>query len=204
MSVPATQRLDQFRQSRIDASQQIIYALIIAMLAMLVFGSFVVFQIVHRPIPVFYVKNPTGRTIQLTAYDEPNYLPQTILTWASKAAVAAYTFNFATYNKTIPLARPYFTEGGWAAYQRAIGNVISRVVKAQLIVQGVVTGPPVIANQGELPGHGYSWRVQIPFLVTYLSAGESKSQTYYVIMMVVKVPTTVNPQGIGIDTFDMR
>lgn len=187
-----------------DFTQKIIYCLIALMVAMLLVGGFVIYQIKHRPEPAFYEKNPQGHVVKLSSYDEPNYLPETILTWASKAAVAAYTFNFATYNTTIPLARPYFTTGGWAAYQRAIGGVIGRVVKAQLIVQGVVSGPPVIANQGELPGHGYSWRVQIPFLVTYLSAGESKSQNYYVIMMVVKVPTNINPQGIGIDSFDMR
>lgn len=204
MSVPGVTKVDQPEFSQFDFSQQIIYVLILMMLVMLLAGAFVLYQILHRPVPVFYEKNPKGQTIELPSYNEPNYMPQTIITWASKAAVAAYTFNFANYNKTIPLARPYFTDGGWQAYQRAISGVIAGVVKAQLIVQGVVAGAPVISNQGDLTGHGYSWRVQIPFLVTYLSAGESKSKNYYVIMLVVKVPTNINPQGIGIDSFDMR
>jgi intracellular multiplication protein IcmL len=187
-----------------DYSQQLIYGLIISMIALLCAAAFVLYQVMHRPEPRFYEKRADGKTIVLKPYNEPNYLPETILNWSSQAAVAAYTFNFANYNKTIPQARPYFTDGGWQAYQSAISSVISRVVKAQLIVQGVVSGTPVISNQGDLPGHGYSWGVQIPFLVTYLSAGESQSKTYYVVLLVVKVPTTVNPQGLGIDSFSMR
>ncbi len=187
-----------------DISQQLIYALILAMLGLLACAAFVMYQVMHRPDPVFYERMPSGKINVLAPYDDPNYLPQTVLNWAMKAAVASYTFNFANYNESIQAARPYFTAGGWQAYQGAIGNVINRVVKAQLIVQGVVAGVPVISNQGDLPSHGYSWNVQIPFLVTYLSAGESKSKNYYVIMLIVKVPTTINPEGLGIDSFQMK
>jgi hypothetical protein len=187
-----------------DISQQLIYALILSMFGLLFCAAFVLYQVMHRPDPVFYERMPSGKTYMLAPYDQPNYLPQTVLNWASKAAVASYTFNFANYNESINAARPYFTAGGWEAYQAAISSVVSRVVKAQLIVQGVVAGIPVIANQGDLPGHGYSWNVQIPFLVTYLSAGESKSKKYYVILLIVKVPTTVNPEGLGIDSLQMK
>jgi hypothetical protein len=187
-----------------DISQQLIYALILSVLGLLTCAALVMYQVMHRPDPVFYERMPSGKTNLLAPYDEPNYLPQTILNWAQKAAVASYTFNFANYNESIGEARPYFTAGGWQAYKGAISGVISRVVKAQLIVQGVVSGAPVIANQGDLSGHGYSWNVQIPFLVTYLSAGESKSKNYYVILLIVKVPTTVNPEGLGIDSFQMK
>jgi intracellular multiplication protein IcmL len=187
-----------------DSSQQLIYILIISMLAVLAVAALVLLQVMNRPLPHFYEIRPDHKEVSLKPYEEPNYLPQTILNWASAAAVGSYTFNFANYEKTMPIVRHYYTPGGWAAYQDAVSNVVSRIVKAQLIVQGVVAGAPVISNQGPLPGHGYSWRVQIPFLVTYLSAGESRSQKYFVIMLIVKVPTTTDPQGIGIDSFVMH
>lgn len=187
-----------------DTSQQFIFVLIILIFVLLFMGALVLAQVVHRPLPEFTARRTDGRVMALTTYREPNLTAKTILTWASQAAVAAYTFNFASYATTIPLARPYFTPGGWQAYQSAINPVLQTITKAQLIVQSVVAGAPVIANQGPLPGHGYTWRVQIPFLVTYLSAGESKSRHYYVVMMLVRVPTNINPQGIGIDTFEMK
>jgi intracellular multiplication protein IcmL len=140
----------------------------------------------------------------LKYYLEPNERANVILTWASKAATLSYNFGFANYSRKIKAMRPYFTPSGWESYQAGIQGVVDRIVKNQLIVQGVVSGTPVISNQGELPGKGYTWRVQIPFLVTYLSSDQSQVNHYYVIMTIVKVPTYIAPEGIGIDTFEMR
>ncbi|MDR3478910.1 MAG: DotI/IcmL/TraM family protein [Gammaproteobacteria bacterium] len=187
----------------LDHSQKIIVALIIAMILVLVAVSGILYQVFHRPLPQFRAVSANKQVMALSPYDEPNLLPATILIWASKAAVAAYTFDFVNYNKEIELAHPYFTDAGWTAYQAAIQRVITRVVSSQLFANGVVTGTPVISNQGQLPGHGYTWRVQVPFLVTFQSAEETKTDTYIVVMTIVKVPTSVNPEGIGIDQFQM-
>jgi intracellular multiplication protein IcmL len=183
--------------------QSLIMLTMAAIVVMFALVLIIVYQVLHKPLPEFSAIKPTGERMQLNAYHEPNTLPGTILTWASKAAVAAYTFDFAGYESQTALAKPYFTPAGWQAYQAGIKNVIRRITKQKLFVNGVVSAPPVISNQGELPGHGYSWRVQIPFLVTYQSSQESKTENYYVSMTIVKVPTTINPQGIGIEQFDM-
>jgi intracellular multiplication protein IcmL len=125
------------------------------------------------------------------------------LRWASKAATVAYTFDFVNYNTQTAAARPYFTEDGWQDYLNSVNNLINTIVQNQLFVNGVVSGAPVISNQGNIPGRGYVWRVQIPFLVTYQSANTTSKQNYFVIISIVKVPTYVNKQGIGIDQFVM-
>jgi len=84
-----------------------------------------------------------------------------------------------------------------------VDRLISTIVQNQLFVNGVVSGPPVISNQGPLPGKGYTWRVQIPFLVTYQSANTTTKRSFYVVITIVQVPTNINPQGIGIDQFVM-
>jgi intracellular multiplication protein IcmL len=187
-----------------DYYQQVIYFLIIAILGIFCAAGLLFYQLTHRPMPQFSAVMPDGRGMILNSYDEPNLTSTTIVRWASKAAVAAYTFNFVDYNAQIGLASPYFTPGGWSAYQDAIGGVISKVVKGQLFVYGVVTNPPVIVNQGLRVGHGYSWHMQVPFLVTYQSSEQAQSLDYYVILTMVKVPTTVNPDAIGIESFEMR
>jgi intracellular multiplication protein IcmL len=187
-----------------DYYQQVIYFFIVIILTVFGMSGFVLYQLIHRPLPQFSAVMPDGRGMMLTPYDEPNLMPATLVRWASKAAVAAYTFNFVDYAKQIEMARPYFTPGGWQAYQDAIGGVITNIVKEQVFVYGVVTNPPVIVNQGLRLGYPYSWHMQIPFLVTYQGAEESKSSDYYVILTVVKVPTTINPDGIGIETFVMK
>lgn len=161
------------------------------------------YQIHHRPLPQFFAVS-NGKQIQLNVYDEPNYLPSTILSWASKAAVAAYTFDFVNYNQQARSVAPYFTSSGWIDYQNSVSRLIEQIRQRQLFVNAVVSGTPIISSQGDFYGKGYSWRVQLPFLVTFQTAEETSREDYVVLMSVAKVPTNVDPRGIGIDQFVMR
>jgi intracellular multiplication protein IcmL len=169
----------------------------------LIIVSILLYQTFHRPLPTYTAITSQGKKMVLTAENEPNLLPNTLITWASKAAVAAYTFNFVNYNKELSHAKSYFTEAGWEGYIAKIGPTIETVQQNQLFVSGVVVGAPVISNQGDLPGRGYVWRIQLPFLVTYQSAEKVSREYYTVIVTIVKVPTWINPTGIGIDQFVM-
>lgn len=180
-----------------------IFVLFIAIFVLLLMVLGVLYQVRTRPLPVFYAVSAEGQRISLVPNKEPNLLSDTILRWASKAAVTAYTFDFANYNAQLDAARPYFTDVGWNGFRNSITGVINSVVQKQLFVNGVVSGPPVISNEGVLEGYGYAWRVQIPFLVTYQSANSTSRSSYTVIMTIVKIPTATNPQGIGVDQFVM-
>lgn len=182
-------------------SLMIIFIVEVVLVSLLL--ALVLYQIRNRPLPTFVATTPSKQRMQLTPSIEPNLLPSTLIRWASKAAVAAYTFDFVNYNKQIALARPYFTEAGWNDYQASIADLIRTITQNQLFVNGVVSAPPVISNQGDLPGRGYTWRIQVPFLVTYQSAGQISRAHYTVVITIVRVSTSVNPAGIGIDQFVM-
>jgi intracellular multiplication protein IcmL len=177
------------------------YAMMGALVGLLLVVGLVLFQLASRPLPVFMAKQSDGKTMELLSFDEPNLLPETIIRFASKAAVTTYTFNYVNYDSQLALARPYFTEAGWNDFKSSISGLVSTIAQNQLFVSGVVSGPPVISNQGPLPGKGYVWRVQVPFLLTYQSSNSTVKRKYFVIVTIVRVPTSVNPQGIGIDQF---
>jgi intracellular multiplication protein IcmL len=181
----------------------VIIGLMVVIVLMMVAVGVVLYQIQHRPLPQFNALSPDGKRMLLIPYDEPNLLPDTILRWASKASTVAYTFDFVNYNKQIAAARPYFTEAGWQDYLRSVRGLISTIVQNQLFINGVVYGTPVISNQGPLPGKGYAWRVQIPFSVTYQSANITSQRNFVVVLSIIRVPTDINKQGIGIDQFVM-
>ena len=174
--------------------------LIIIMIAAL---SVVFYQIYNRPHPQFNAVQPDGKKMLLIPYDEPNLRPDTILRWASKAATVAYTFDFVNYNQQIAATSQFFTPDGWLDYQRSVSGLIQTIRENQLIINGVVSGAPVISNEGPLPGKGYVWRIQIPFLVTYQTGSTTTRRNYFVVLSIVRVPTSVNRQGIGIDQFVM-
>jgi intracellular multiplication protein IcmL len=187
-----------------DYYQALITALIASIFFILLMVVVVLYQLSHRPLPRFIAVADNGKKMELTAFNEPNYLPATLLRWASKATVAAYTFDFVNYEQQIANVAPYFTSSGWPGYKESVGRLIADITEKKLFVNGVVSGAPIIANQSATAGDGYEWRMQLPFLVTYQSAETTSRQNYTVLLTVVKIPTTVDPAGIGIDQFVMR
>lgn len=204
MSNPRHAMLEKKNDFYANSYLSVMIVLLVEIILVLCLVTVVLYQVFHRPLPPFSALTPQKQKMQLTASYEPNLLSSTLITWASKAAVTAYTFDFYNFEKQIAFARPYFTPAGWNDYQASIGGVIATIIQNQLIVNGVVSGPPVISNQGELPGRGYTWRIQIPFIVTYQSAGPTSLAYYTVVITLVRVPTFVNPTGVGIDQFVMR
>lgn len=186
-----------------DHYQKVITVLIIGFFLILILVILLVYQIYHRPLPHFIAIASNGKQMDLVAFDEPNLLPTTLTRWASRAAVAAYTYDFVNSDKQLAIARTYFTDAGWDAFQTSNANLIQSIVQNQLFVSGVVTGPPVISNQGEIPGRGYVWRVQLPFLVTYQSSDTTTRKEFTLSITIVRVPTWKNPAAIGIDQFVM-
>jgi len=177
-------------------------SLMVLVFVLVIIAGIVCYKALHRP-PTYYAVQASGQKLLLVPSTEPDLLPDTILQWAEKAATLAYTFDFVNYNNQIAAAKPYFTDAGWNDYLGAVKTLIDTIVKKQLFVNGVVSGAPVISNQGELSGLGYAWRVQIPFLVTYSTSGTTFKKNFYIVMTIVRVPTDVTPQGIGIEQFVM-
>ena len=186
-----------------DHYHHVILGLLVLIFLLIVTVCVVLYQTTHRPLPEFHAVQSDGQKMRLRPYEEPNLLPDTIIRWASKAAITAYTFDFVNYKEQVLSVRPYFTEAGWSDYLRSVNGLLNTVIKNKLVINGIVRGAPVISNQGQLAGRGYVWRVQIPFLVTYLAGQTTAKRNFYVVITIVHVPTNVNPQGIGIDQFVM-
>lgn len=203
----ALEKLEQYAPQDNDFYRNHYHQIILGLMGLLVLTiialGFLFYQIMNKPLPQFNAIQPDGKRMLLIPYEEPNLLPSTILRWASKAATVAYTFDFVSYKQQTAAARPYFTEDGWNDYLNSVNKLINTIVQNKLFIFGVVSGPPVISNQGPLPGKGYVWRVQIPFLVTYQSENTTSKRNFFVVLSIVRVPTNINKQGIGIDQFVM-
>lgn len=201
----STTRLENGEDNQwyVDYYSYFMYLLLVAVFIILFLLGLILYQIKHRPLPKFSAAAIDGRQMALVSSNEPNLLSSTLIQWASKAAVAAYTFDFVNYNKQAALVHPYFTDSGWTDYVNSISGLIQTIKQNQLLVNGVVSGTPVISNQGEILGQGYIWRIQMPFLVTYQSAEGISKKSFTVTVTIEKVPTWKNPAGIGINQFVM-
>ncbi|HAU4072803.1 TPA: type IV secretion protein DotI [Legionella pneumophila] len=185
-----------------DSQRKVILALLIAIVVNVVLASLVVYMITHPPAPKYFATSINGRITPLFPLDEPNQSDSAVLQWANQAAIAAFTYNFVNYRDELQASSGFFTAEGWDQFLGALeqSNNLDAVKAKKLVVSAVTTRAPIILQKGVLNGR-YSWRVQMPILVTYQSASEFTQQNNVVTMLITRVSTLNSPRGIGISQF---
>ncbi|KTD75545.1 type IVB secretion system apparatus protein IcmL/DotI [Legionella waltersii] len=185
-----------------DSQRRIILALMIAIIVNLMMGVLIVYMMTHPPAPKYFATSINGRITPLFPLDEPNQSDSAVLQWANQAAIAAFTYNFVNYRDELQSASGFFTADGWDQFLGALqqSNNLDAVKAKKLVVSAVATRAPIILQKGVLNGQ-YSWRVQMPILVTYQSASEFTQQNNVVTMLINRVSTLNSPRGIGISQF---
>ncbi|CAM4504990.1 MAG: hypothetical protein LEGION0403_FIIPPAGN_01922 [Legionella sp.] len=185
-----------------DSQRKVMLALLVALLVNLVLASMLVYMLTHPPAPRYFATSINGRITPLFPLNEPNQSDSAVLQWANQAAIAAFTYNFVNYRDELQASSGFFTAEGWDQFLNALqqSNNLDAVKAKKLIVSAVATRAPIILQKGVLNG-SYSWRVQMPILVTYQSASEFTQQNNVVTMLITRVSTLNSPRGIGISQF---
>ncbi len=185
-----------------DSQRKVMLALLVALVVNLVLASMLVYILTHPPAPKYFATSINGRITPLFPLNEPNQSDSAVLQWANQAAIAAFTYNFVNYRDELQASSGFFTAEGWDQFLNALqqSNNLDAVKAKKLIVSAVATRAPIILQKGVLNG-SYSWRVQMPILVTYQSASEFTQQNNVVTMLIARVSTLNSPRGIGISQF---
>jgi hypothetical protein len=180
------------------------WSMLASFLTLIIVSCILLFQLKNYPQPLFSAIDANGQLLRLNANDEPNLMANALLKWASQAAINLYTFRFSeTNNEIYQRISPYFTATGGAAYYNSLTNVLATLKQNKINTHCAVTGQPVIANQGKWDNFEMTWRIQIPFLVTFEGAGILSTKFYRVTLLLTKMPTTIEPAGIAIEQFRM-
>jgi intracellular multiplication protein IcmL len=190
------------RQFYKDSQRRVMMALLLSMLLNFILGGIFIYIVMNPPEPKYFATTVNGRITPLFPLDQPNQSDSAVLQWANQAAIAAFSYNFVNYRKELQAASGFFTPQGWSEFLRALetSNNLDAVRVKKLVVSAVATRAPIILQKGILNGR-YSWRVQMPILVTYQSASEFSQQTNVVTMLITRVSTLNSPRGIGIAQF---
>jgi intracellular multiplication protein IcmL len=185
-----------------DSYRRVLIVLLISIVINLSLAAVLVYMITHPPLPRYFATSINGRITPLFALDEPNQSDSAVLQWANQAAIAAFSYNFVNYREELQAASGFFTGAGWKQFLDALqdSNNLDAVKAKKLIVSAVATRAPIILRKGVLNGR-YSWRVQMPILVTYQSASEFSQSNNIVTMLIRRVSTLNSPRGIGISQF---
>lgn len=154
------------------------------------------------PQPKYYATTTTGVIIPLHSLSEPVVTKPYLLQWASLAAKASYNLDFNDYKNQILATKNYFTEDGFVKYQEALksSGLLQTVTDKKVMMSAIVSGDPVIIR--EFMEHGrYNWVVQLPMLVTFSSASDTKRIHTLVTMRIQRVPVLSANNGIQISNY---
>lgn len=185
-----------------DSYRKVLMVLLFSVLINVSLAWVLLYMIWHPPKPRYFATSVNGRITPLFPLNEPNQSDSAVLQWANQAAIASFSYNFVNYRQELQAASGFFTGEGWKQFLDALesSNNLDAVRAKKLIVSAVATRAPIILRKGILNGR-YSWRIQMPLLVTYQSASEFSQQNNIVTMLVRRVSTLNSPRGIGISQF---
>jgi intracellular multiplication protein IcmL len=148
----------------------------------------------------YFVDDQAGNITEVFPLDQPNVTSASLQKWVTQAATSVYTIDFYHYQDNIDALKEYFTIAGYKDFlaSLAASNSLKTIVSDNLIVSAVATGAAVILQEGPLRNI-YTWRIQVPLLLTYQGASTSSTQkSIAVSLLVTRVPTDQAPKGIGI------
>ncbi len=185
-----------------DGQRKIMIALLASIVINFILASLLFYLLTHPPAPKYFATTINGRITPLYPLNVPNQSDSAVLQWANQAAIAAFTYNFVNYREELQASSGFFTAEGWSQFLNALqdSNNLDAVKAKKLIVSAVATRAPIILQKGIL-NNRFSWRVQMPILVTYQSASEFSQQNNVVTMLITRVSTLNSPRGIGIAQF---
>lgn len=185
-----------------DGQRKLTFILLLSIAVNLLLVLLLSYLLTHPPKPKYFATSINGRITPLFALDEPNQSDSAVLQWTNQAAIAAFTYNFVNYRTELQASSGFFTASGWTQFLKALkeSNNLEAVKAKKLIVSAVATSAPIILQKGVLNGR-YSWRIQMPILVTYQSASEFSQQNNVVTILVTRISTLNSPRGIGIAQF---
>lgn len=185
-----------------DNYRRVMKLLLVMSLALVILVLTMAYLFTHRPEPKYFATTQSGRVLELVPLSNPMLSTEALLNWASQVAMGSYTYNFANYRQKIQMQENNFTSDAWQQFLLQLkqsGN-IDAVDQRKINVSAVVSGSPVVVYQGMLDGR-YAWKVQVPLLVTFVSASDHFQKNYMVTMVVVRISTVQNQNGVAVAQF---
>lgn len=163
-----------------------------------------------KDVPPRYIPlSEDGKMIPLIPLSEPNQSVGAINEFALQAVRKINRYDYYNWKEQITEAQAYFTPDGWNEYlqQFQAANTINAVLASRMVVSSEPTGDVRVVAQGRAPDADktYVWKVEVPIKIMYMAstnAGDANSQTGVITLTIIRIPTTINPKGIGIRIYN--
>lgn len=193
--------------NRLDRKNRIFFRTVIAATIVIIGLMIAIFWRIRNPEEprYFQVKLEQGQKqfTPLQALNGRLFSRQDLLMWVQEVVGNIYTFNAITYKQKFDyLLANDFTSDGANSFRQTLADsqLVNQVITQQVNLTGLVSGQPVILQEGSLMGQ-YTWKVQMPVLLTFENANQVSTKRILVTVLIVNVPTQQSPQAVAIKEF---
>lgn len=190
-----------------NAGLRRIFGLVNGLTAIIVLLTVCLVYLVHsyHPMGTYHAEISDGRRMRLVALDQPNINKEALLSWVGGVTAQVLTFGFNDYEKKLSANVNHFTPAGWKAF--VPGMMGSLLFKGMLESDQLLTAIPI--GKGDIVWEGvekgiYTWVILQKVNITVRAGDVSDPSNYTVRLQVARVPTSINPMGIAIDSFTVR
>ena len=154
----------------------------------------------YPPSPDYFPVGISGHVVSIVPLDEANQSDDAVLQWSSQAAMASFSYSYVDYRDELQASSQFFTADGWGQFLHALAasNNLDAVKAKSMVVSAQLTNPPTILKK-ELINRLFSWRIEVPVLVTYQNDTQYTQQYNMVNILITRVPILNAPRGIGIE-----
>lgn len=148
----------------------------------------------------FFATTADGRIMQLVPLEKANMGTSALMSWAAQAATEVMTFGFHDYQRRLQYSSRHFTRHGWETFAAALqsSRTIESVEAAQQVATAQPRSAPILIQEGVFNGK-YRWVIDLPLTVKYQSGIASRVDNLTVRLVIDRVPSLENPNGVGIE-----
>lgn len=169
----------------------------------LVIGFLIWLTFFHFPISKFAPTTNAAAVCNIAPVDEPFIHQQVVADFAVDAAIGIYTYDHVNYMAQVKATTDkYFTPEYRDQFMVAFGDSDNlKAVKENFYIVSANKGgqPPMIFKAGKVKGV-YTWKVQVPLVVSYISGRKADTDQIIATVDVIRVtPSPLNPRGIAVN-----
>ena len=154
----------------------------------------------YAPVYVTVAATPDGRLVPLTPLDEPIMSDAALRNWTVAAVTEAFTLGHHDWRLRLSSVRGNFTDEGYESFLASLNEslFLDRLRDNLQVASAVAQGAPVVTDTRYFEGR-LGWAIEFPLLVTFAAGARSVSQDLVARVLVMRVPLSERPAGIGIE-----
>lgn len=167
--------------------------------------TLIVYMNTSKAVDRYFATTADGRIMQLVPLDKESMSLSAVMSWVAQAASETMTFGYHDYQRRLQQSSRHFTRRGWESFTSALQNarIIESVRAQQQVVTAEPRAAPILKQRGVFQGK-YRWLIELPLKITYKSGSASRTDSVTISLVIERVPSLENPNGVGIEQWFVR